>query len=209
MEPEDGLYLGAGLYERRVAKLLLDPPAYPTCQVVMLPSFQPETAVFMVRDRKQSASDKIIATEIASGLYRAMTVELEKGRRNGSYLETEVSIRAALDKVRPTVLRSEADIDSATANLLVQVCRRVLSRVGYTDPPRIGFDGQMYHLVQCEPKVGCRSGRTWSPPQGSTAYDFVQLALEMQRFARAKSSAERSAARVRMITEAHALLSRR
>jgi hypothetical protein len=212
LEPEDGAFsIDSEPYERLLGDLLLGRERRPHCQMVIVPSFSSESAVYVLEgDEQTNTTAKIVSTEIEHHLWSAMTTELQKTARNGSFSMSATSQEAALAKLSPKVLRNEADVDPGTAKLLAQVWRKMLSRVAYPpdDLVRIGLDGETYHAAHCENGRGCRSGRTWSPSEGAVAFDFVQLALEMQRYARAKTDEERKHLRGRINTKARALLSR-
>lgn len=128
LEPERG-YWGKDddAYAGAVADVLLGATRARKCQMVFLPSFEPESAVYLVRGRGRAHGP---ATVMATEAERPIWSEAErfsKLAREGSITLAEDSSRGALARVSRTARKVTATLDAATATLLERVWERLLA----------------------------------------------------------------------------------
>jgi hypothetical protein len=185
-EPEDGLF--ASYYEdpyaATVARELLGGDRYRQCQMLLIPSFSNEHAVYLVRGEDQTA--KVVFREFEKQLWpemqRAFAKEFPKQP------PTTVQETQLIEKLAKKTRRLEAPVTKGIADLLEQACAQVLARVRYAPDTRIGLDGVRYHAAHFQIGFGYRAGTVWSPEKGTIAADFIELAETLAAFARAPAA---------------------
>ena len=189
-QPEDGEFVGRETddHYRLISQALLGEHSHRKCQMLFLPSFAPEGAVYVVR-----------FPEDASGLVVVKEFELDS---RPALLDAQ-----SLDTPYTRVQRWEARLEGKDADLLETLWVTMLSRVHYEEEPTGGFDGVEYHAAHFARGFGYRSGKTWSPHSGTLASDFIAVAEELQEFAKEKE-VEREVVRRRLMAKAGALLER-
>lgn len=169
-------------YSLALRDALLGAHNYRQCQLLVAPSFEPEYAVYFVREKDESAT--VVSHAFASQLWARLTTELERAsRKPGSYHLDAASKRAALKRMRtPTIQTRRAHLDAGTAAVLSGICRDVLLQVRYPKEPSRGLDGTSYHAGHWEPGL-VLSGTTWSPDDDTLAGEFVAMELALKAFA--------------------------
>jgi hypothetical protein len=204
-EPEDGLFAlyGESPYAATVARELLAGDWRRHCQMLFVPSFSNEQAVYLVRDETQTA--KVVFREFEKQLWpvmqRAFAKEFPKQP------PTTVQETQLIEKLAKKTRRLEAPVTKGIADLLDQVCAQVLARVRYAPDTRIGLDGVRYHAAHFQIGFGYRAGTVWSPEKGTIAADFIELAETLAAFPRA-AAADRSRIESALTQQAQQLLSR-
>src|SRR5688572_17723012 len=81
LEPEKGTYAGYGApepYELALRQALLGNDAYRLCQVLAVPSFSEEWAVYMLRGDEPGSGYSVIARTMTRQLWSAMMHGIEK-----------------------------------------------------------------------------------------------------------------------------------
>lgn len=200
-EPADSLFSSLSFpepepYTLAVRDALLPPREYRKCQLVAVPSFRPQWAIYLLR--KDGSAPQLVSRRMSEHVWRAMRNQLERSWSSGRAAQT-----AALEHLKIEVETSQAVITVATADLLEEVWSRMLERVRYPRTPWEGEDGVRYHASHWS-EGNVKSGQTWSPPQGSRPYALVKLAEQMHSFTETPSSD----AEEKLRTSARTLLSR-
>jgi hypothetical protein len=199
LEPEVGSYAGHGApepYELALRQALLGDDAYRLCQVLAVPSFSEEWAVYMVRADKPGKGYTVIARTMTRQLWSAMMRGIEKNAGTKSYSIGGQAQAAALKSIRATTRDASVSLDTSLAQRLDRVCTAVLKRTRYPADPGGGLDGTTYHAGHWV--IGAfYSGQTWSPDPGTLDADFVALGEALRRFAYSTST-ERKAARLQL-----------
>jgi hypothetical protein len=205
LEPGDDLFSWVDPpepYKLAVRAALLGKPAYRKCQVVAIPSFEKEWAVYMTRE--EGSEPLLVSTRMRTHLWTdMMEIISDKGRKSSYSIGSEAQA-AALKRLSIEVDTASARLRPATADLLEEVWWRMLSRVRYPAEPRFVIDGVTYHISHWARAKGFRSGQTCSPRDGSPAAALVRLAEEM----RALAEAPADAAEEQLESDARALLTR-
>jgi hypothetical protein len=207
LEPEHG-YWGSDddAHAGAVADALLGSTPARKCQMVFLPSFEPENAVYLVRGRgRVRGPATVVATETERHIW-SEAERVSKLAREGSITLAEDSRRGALARVSRTARTATATLDAATATLLERVWERMLARTRVPQRPNRGKDGITYHAAHFVGRT-YRCGTTWSPEDGTLTHDFVDLAAALQRHARS-TDRDRPAIQRELRSKAEALLAR-
>jgi hypothetical protein len=179
LEPPDSLFSSLSFpeiepYRLAIRDALLPVREYRKCQLVAVPSFQPEWAVYLLRE--EGSAPQLVSRRMSEQVWRTMRNKLQRDWSSGRTAQT-----AALEDLKIEVETSRAVITVATADLLEEVWGRMLARVRYPRTPWEGEDGIRYHASHWS-QGSVRSGQTWSPPQGSHPYALVKLAEQMHSF---------------------------
>jgi hypothetical protein len=205
LEPENGLFVGRGSepYYRALATALLDDHDYRNCQMLVIPLYSPESAVY-ITNTKWYETPKVISIEMEHQLWASIVkVQLESnhGKLSGSTAEDQ---QKTLDKINKTTIRWERDIDQNSSRALAGIWREMLNRVQYERieiKPQInlGIGGNInisatggsielagitYHVAHHEIGFGYRAGKITSPHKGSVLAEFVELGEALQGFAK-------------------------
>jgi hypothetical protein len=200
LEPEEGVFAGdsaLGPYELVLRRSLLDGDRYRLCQLVVVPSFSAEMAVYMVSGEEPGEAFTVIARTMKKQLWNRMMKELEKGRQGESISLDDAAQSTALQKLRTAVDTRTATLDLSTGERIAQVCENVLRRVRYPQEDVSGLDGTTYHAGHWVPGAFL-AGKTWSPEKGTLAASFVEMELALKKYAEVPV-AQRSAAKEDLI----------
>lgn len=167
-------------YRRALALALLGDDPYRICQLVAIPVFRPEWAVYAVKPRGAGAV-RLIATRFRTPLWL-----------DGQRLSTNGSIDFQFDHFTKRDLRSRVDVWETslapdTVDALRNVWTQMLAHVRYSESGLIGLDGVQYHVSSWAQGIGFRSGRTWSPHPGTRTAALVELAERMVKTAQTPS----------------------
>ncbi len=214
LEPEEGVFgfRSDDPYRATVAELLLGGERYRKCEMVFMPAFDKESAVYILRkDDGQDAKATVVSVEMKLQLWSEMTKFQMKEGDGKSYTDASEGRRRALARVSREVRRTEAEIDARTADLLEKTWQAMLSRVRYSifDMSRnlLGRDGESSHAAHYVEGAGYMTGKTWSPHEGTRTYDFVNLAKVLRNFTRSDGATRETILRD-VVTRAEALLKR-
>jgi hypothetical protein len=184
LEPEQGVFAGYGPptpYELLVRQALLGDDRYRLCQMVYLPSFHQESAVYITHEKGKAFV--VISRSLKKQLWGQMLGEMEKASPSKNSISLDsIYQSAALQKIRAAVDTRTADLDAEAAGSVVEACRDVLLRVSYPKEATAGADGTIYHAGHWIPGVFL-SGKTWSPTKGTVAAEFVAMEMALQAYA--------------------------
>lgn len=162
LEPERGPFsddLGID-YEVAAGRLLLT-DSRRECQLVLLPSFAAEEAVYITRASDGTA--QVVTARVKGQLWGELQSWLRKQSKGREVVESSASWRRALDALKIDVDRATAPISPAVADELRLTWHAALMDTRHADVERLGLDGTTYSFAQWERGFGYRSGRTWSP----------------------------------------------
>lgn len=188
LEPADSLFSWLDEpdpYQLALRAALLPPHKYLKCQLVVVPSFQPEWAIYLTRD--EGSAPQLVSRRMSEHLWPAMTNTISENGKKRSYSIGREAQSAALKRLKIEVDTSHAVVAVETADIVEAVWSRMLERVRYPSTPWEGTDGVRYHVSHWSQGRGFRSGQTWSPPQGSRPYAFVKLSEQMHSFTQTAS----------------------
>ena len=210
LQPEPGVFASSffdfGPYHRALRESLLGEHDRRHCQMVSLPSFSNEWAVYVVREEGDRAS--VVFKMMQKQLWVEMTREIQKTRKDGRIPLDPATQAAAVVRADRAVQRSVAPISRSTADLLDQVWAATLARVRYPPPSNVVMaDGTTYYVAHWQQGIGERTGTTWSPAYNSNAGRLVAIAEWLRKFATADGG-QRAAAETHVIEEAKELLER-
>ena len=166
------------------------------CQMVAIPSFEPEWAVYIRLEidpgaERGEGEDRefvpaIVFKRCSVSLYQAMDDLIWKQANEGDPSIRGDSRTAALQQLSVEVEKFMVPVSDATVELLVRVWDRMLARVRYPKESTAGrYDGVMYFAAHWGPdSYDERSGETWSPDEGTRTRAFVEIAEAMGDLAR-------------------------
>jgi hypothetical protein len=172
-------------YDLALRDALLPLPEYRKCQLVVVPSFGPEWAVYLTRP--EGSAPELVSRRISEPLWAAMTTIISDNGKKSSYSLGPEAQSTAIKRLKIEVDSSQAVITGETADVLEAVWSEMLERVRYPRKDWGGVDGVRYHVSHWSQDHGFRSGQTWSPTEGSRPYGLVKLAEQMHAFAQTPS----------------------
>jgi hypothetical protein len=208
LEPEEGVFAGYAPptpYELLVRQALLGDDRYRLCQMVYLPSFRQESAVYIAHEKGKAFV--VVSRTLKKQLWSQMLGEMEKASptKNSISLDS-IYQSAALHKIRAAVDTRTATLDAEVATSVAETCRDVLLRVSYPKESTAGLDGTTYHAGHWIPGAFL-SGKTWSPTKGTAAAEFVAMEMALQAYADSTTK-ERAALRLDLLEKAKRLKAR-
>jgi hypothetical protein len=182
--PEEGFF-GFSLFTYYHAavndRLLSSLPFIRKCQVVFMPSFSPEGAVFIIWDEKKvGVAPKVVAVELERQLWSEMQKHM-RGEKS-SWSGKPEDMKRVLPHINSNVLRAEADIDAKAAKMLESVWESMLLRVRHSKEEITGLDGENYHFANAVERRGYLTGKVWSPDKGTPASDLVEIAKALRDY---------------------------
>jgi hypothetical protein len=205
-EPEEGNF---GLsrpdpYEIRLHEALFAEDDYRVCQLVTVPSFKAESAVYITVH--EPGPPLVVSRTLNEQLWGLMmaTIGVQLGDRK-SIGTGPAAQAAALAKIHASSDTDRAEIDQATVDILSRACESVLMRASYHGPTN-GVDGTTYHAGNWKPGVFV-AGRVWSPESGTIAKDYIALAESLRAYAVSAPSG-RGAIKGELLAKAERLLAR-
>ncbi len=195
LEPEEGIYslIEPDPYDLVLRDLLLNEHTWRLCQVLVVPSFSPEWAVYLTRDNPTKGEAQVIYKVMKSHLWQEMYEVIEKNGTN----DLNTAYAKALAQLKKPVNKAAAPISESTTALLEKIWIEMLMRVHYEPLEEfigedgetyieVGLDGVTYHVSH--PIIGMvRSGTTWSPEAGSNTGALVEIAEDLRQYATADS----------------------
>jgi hypothetical protein len=188
-EPEEGVFAGYGAPEPHqllLRRTLFDNDNYRLCQLTIVPSFESESTVYIVR--LKTGSPFVVSRRLNQALWGSMLDEMKRQAASSSISLDALAQIAALEKLRLVTETHKADLDAAAVDALNIACTAALLRVRYPKTPTRGLDGVTYHASHWIPGAFL-SGRTWSPKKGTLTSDFVDFELLLQTYAEATPDA--------------------
>ena len=200
LEMEDGLFRASMVdgYEFAAGMALLAPAhLLRSCQMVVLPSFTSERAVFIQSD--EDGNPQIVTTRAKKSLWPTwldnLPQEYDPSQSNHQILAD------AMARMSREIETRSAPIDATTSKLLKTLWKRMLARVHFVALPRFGHDGTEVHFLDGF------AAKTWSPEEGTLAADLVGVGEAMIAFAE-EGEAKQEEARLAVFKKATALLAR-
>ena len=211
-------YYDLDAYRAGVRRLLFKDQgrgSYRKVQLVTMPSFSAETAVY-IRDAIDGDAPTVVYAGIrpnqrGANLWEQMTAQIEDDSPDRtSYRMDRESEEQALAKMAVEVQVRVAPITEETAALLDEVWIRALRGVRYVEPDSgaitIGTDGVRYCFASFVKSEGYLGGEIWSPREGTRMAALTALGALLGTYALA-ADAER-ALEARLRHDARALLAR-
>lgn len=208
-QPEDGAF---GLsapepYEVRLHEVLFAEDMYRVCQLVELPSFEPESAVYIRMGRQ--GPPLVVSRKLNEQLWALMMTQIEiqsGGRAVGKSISTGPAAQtAALATIKASADTDQAEIDQTTVIALSQACEAALQRARYQGASG-GVDGTTYHAGSWKPGAFL-AGSVNSPQPGSVSSDYVALAEKLRAYAQSTPS-ERDTIKSEILAKANHLIAR-
>jgi hypothetical protein len=161
LEPETGVFGGYGPpdpYDLTLRAALFENDNYRLCQLVTVPSFSEESAVYMVSQKDGGAL--VISRTLESQLWHDMMDALEKASNDPhSYSIGPESQAAVLKSLHPTAITHTALLDSQSAKILADTCEAVLLRVRYPEKASGAWTASPTTLVIMVPAVSFQAQR--------------------------------------------------
>lgn len=184
LHPTEGVFSWVSApypYYLALQESLIGESIYRECQMLVVPSFEPEWVVYLVRDDKGVAH--VIYKVMEKSLWGNMMGQIEHDAVNPNSYSTGVYAQsAALLKLEKKVERHAAPIGKAAAETLNNVWDAMLTRVKYPLEPMLGLDGATYYVAHWTQSKGFRSGTTRSPDPKSLAGALVELGDKLRVF---------------------------
>jgi hypothetical protein len=177
LEPDSDPMEGAARapYEVFLTQLFFGEHSIRKCQVLFIPSFQAESAVYVVWTTPQDSTATVIVKQARKSIWYQMTkTDGENGHSDS------LTPEANLAKADSSVTTTSRPIDRALAAKLQRVWSLMLSK-----PPshlRYGHeDGEMIHVAQYEDGHGYRWALARSPG-GARRLEFWDLSASLRAF---------------------------
>lgn len=208
LRPETGVFAGPEAptpYELRLRRELLGGGFSRMCQMLSIPSREPERAVYMLRT--DDGSFVVLSRRFKASLWMAMQKKMAAGPGKGrSYAIGPEQQAAALRRVRAAVHTQAAILDPEAGNFVAEGCKQALLRVAPSAEASPGPDGTTHHASHWDAGT-ILSGKTWSPEEGSLAADFVAMEEGLRAFAESEL-AQRAAAKAELLARVRHLRER-
>ncbi len=186
LQPEDGVfgYTEHNPYLMSVGERLLFAPGVRKCQAVFLPSFSPESAVYIQYDYDDpTTAPVVISLKLEKHLWYEMQILIQSiAKSPSSYSAGQEAQRKVLPLIQISVNRLEAPIENKVAKTLEQVWVTMLTQTHYPKKSHIGLDGETSHFANFTEGLGYQTGKTWSPSKGTINYKFIELAKALQNY---------------------------
>jgi hypothetical protein len=176
-------------------------------QTIFLPSLSEESAVYVVAYQHNSnAPPVVVSVKLEKQLWHEMQMQMmaEAGSKGVSTTDVQVE-RKALSQVQSRVKRLEAPIDPTVASTLERAWNDMLMRVQYSPKAGRGLDGESYHFANAVRGIGYRAGWVWSPHEGTSSYELVELAKALREYPALRKS-DRKGASQEMLKRAEKLI---
>lgn len=209
LQPTEGFFSWVSApypYYLALQEALIGESIYRECQMLVVPSFEPEWAVYLIRDEKGAAH--VIYKTMEKSLWGDMMRQIEHDAGNPNSYSTGATAQfAALLKFQKKVKRHVAPIGKTTTEALNHVWANMLARVKYPLEPMLGLDGTSYYVAHWSQNMGFRSGTTRSPDPKSRAGVLVTIADKLRDFTLAQPL-DRPALEKELLVSAKTLLSK-
>ena len=182
LQPEEGMF-GFTMfnpYYEAVSGRLLSSTQYRKCQVIFLPSFSQESAVYIEYKNDNSNMPPTVVTLV---LEKQLWAEMHKLiETNESYSISAKDQRKVLPQLHIAVNRFEAPIEKKVAITLEKTWVRMLALAHSPENAGDGLDGETYHFANFTIGYGYRTGKVWSPNEGTPAFELVELAKALREY---------------------------
>jgi hypothetical protein len=172
---------GPRRYHVAVRAALLAEEGQRRCQMVVLPSFSPEWAVYLRTDMVKNEYG-IVYTACEASIWKRLMAEQQCARSNtkrcaalrASWLQTDSMCH---------VERQTARVSAETVHVLDELWKNMLYRVRYDAGDSAGADGVAYYFSQWVKGSGYLSGKAWFPTPTSRLGRFVAVGERMKAIA--------------------------
>jgi hypothetical protein len=159
-------------YYITLRELLLGEHRLRNCQIVAIPAFEKEWALYLIKENKEF---RLIVKIMKKYLYVEMMDKVFDEGDKESDISLAEAEAAVLSKLPKEVERYSIPISEGTADALEKAWEMSLARVRYKDNIGEGMDGIMYYISH-----GSRSGTTWSPWEGTLPADLVAIGYSLK-----------------------------
>lgn len=186
--PEEGFFgvrarISSYYYAAVSEKLLTSKPFVLRSQAVFLPSFSPESAVYIIWDDEKSNTVPVV---VSVEMERSLHSELQQLIRDAAPDKNAIKFDPAaqlkvLPKLQLKTNRREAPIERSTARILDRLWSLIISKAKFPENAEFGLDGEDVYFASPS-KGGYHTARTWSPNEGTPAYELVTIARELQKY---------------------------
>lgn len=208
-EPEQGTFgvSGPDPYEARLHELLFEQDRYRICQLVTMPSFEAESAVYIAT--REPGPPLVVHRALNEQLWGLMmteiTIQAGDPRLRKSIGIGPASQMAALARIHASNATVRAELDQTTVNVLSRACEAVLMRARYSGASS-GLDGTIYHAGSWKPGTFL-AAQAWSPKVGTIANDYLALAESLRAYA-ASTPSRRDGIKAELVAKAERLIAR-
>lgn len=194
-------------YARRLREVLFAGDEHRICELVTIPSFEVESAVYVAEP--EQGPPVVVSRCLDEQLWGRMMVELER-QAGGLVVGKSISIdakaqSAALAKIQASTATDRAESDRATVEVVARACGAVLRRAhdrGDVD----GLDGVTYHAAHSY-HGELFAGRAHSPAPGTISSDYVALSAALRAYA-VSTPSRRPAIKAELLAKAELLIQR-
>ena len=199
--PEEGFFgvraqIASYYYASVSEKLLSSKPFVRRCQAVFLPSFSPESAVYLLWDDEKPANvPVVVSVEMESSLWSELHQLIEDAAPDKSAyaVDPEAQLKVLL-KLKAKPKRSEAPIEPATAKTLDRLWKLIIPKARFPEKAEFGLDGEDVHFASPS-KGGYRTAQTWSPNKGTPAYELITIARVLQKYPQLREGERKGASK--------------
>lgn len=174
-------YEPADAYRERLHELLLGGQNYRHIQLVTMPSFEPEMAVFILHADDAHDTPKVVFRKMRKNLHSLMSEQVMAMKGPPWSFRTEDGW-PVLKRMRPEMDICEAQLDLLTFVALDALWQRALRSTAYGDGER-GVDGTTYVFADFEAGAGYMAGETWSPSAPSRLASLVDVGADLGVYA--------------------------
>ncbi len=186
--PEEGFFgvrarISSYYFAAVSEKLLTSKPFVLRCQAVFLPSFSPESAVYIIWDDEKSDTVPVV---VSVEMERSLHSELQQLIRDAAPDKSAIKFDPAaqlkvLPKLQLKTIRREAPIERSAARILDRLWTLIISKARFPEKAEFGLDGEDVHFASPS-KGGYHTAQTWSPNKGTPAYELVTIARALQKY---------------------------
>lgn len=189
-------------------KLLSSKPFVLRCQAVFLPSFSPESAVYIIwDDEKPDIMPVVVSVEMERSVWCNLQQLIENVAPNRNAFSTGPEAQLnVLSKLQVKPKKREAPIDLETAKTLNRLWQLIIPQARFPEKAELGLDGESVHFASPS-KGGYQTAQTWSPKKGTPAYELVEIARKLQQYPQVQED-ERKTLSVSLRKMAKSLLSK-
>ena len=186
LQPEEGYY-GFQMfnpYYEAVSERLLSSSSYRKCQAVFLPSFTPESAVYIEYiSEDPNTPPVVVSLQLEEQLWYEMQKLMESQNKGKRFNPADKQVqRKVFSQINSIINRSEAPIETEVAIKLEEAWDTMLLHTHYHTETGRGLDGVNYHFANFVKEYGYRTGKVWSPEKGTASYQLVELAKALQKY---------------------------
>jgi hypothetical protein len=199
--PEEGFFgvraqIASYYYAAVSEKLLSNKPIVRRCQAVFLPSFSPESAVYLLwDDEKLQNVPVIVSVEMERSLWSELHQLIEDAAPDKTaYAVGPEAQLHVLPKLQLKAKRSESPIEVETAKVLDQLWRQIISQARFPEKAEFGLDGENVHFAS-PAKGGYRTAQAWSPDNGTPAYELIAIARTLQKYPQLREGERKGASK--------------